>query len=724
MSTGKLTLLLLCFCLLGNYALGQKKNAAYQYHIKRATSAIKIDGVMDEAAWQRADTAADFFMVLPMDTSRANIKTSVRMTYDDNNLYVLAVCYTPGAGPYMVQSLKRDFDFQKNDNFIFFIDPFDARTDGFSFGANAAGGQWDGSMYEGGKVDLSWDNIWSSSVKNYGDRWVFECAIPFKSIRYKKGTRNWGINFSRNDLVNSEKSSWTPIPRQFPTAALAYTGTLVWDEDPPVASSNISVIPYLLGGLSKDFEKGTPVSWRKDAGGDAKVALTSSLNLDLTVNPDFSQVEVDQQVINLNRYELFFPEKRQFFLENGDLFSNFGYSDIRPFFSRRIGLNAPIRFGTRLTGKINKDWRVGVMDLQTGEATVGASAAQNYGILTFQRRVFSRSNIGILFVNRDATGSTPASGVAGSAYNRNVGVEYNLASSNNIWTGKLLGLKSFSPGVKGHDFVAAGHLQYLSKYWTLYLQDEHVGKNYNAEVGYVPRSGYNKISPLILHNFFPKSGAVLIHGIQLSSTYYFDEAFKRTDNESILSYVITFRNRSSLSFSGLDTYVKLLRPFDPTNTGQGSLATGTEHHWNTADVQFVSKPQNVFTYLFDASWGGYYDKGTRLSLSGQVGYRFQPYVNLTLNTTYIDLHLPLPYGQNSFWLVGPRADVTFTNSLYFTTFVQYNQQVNNVNINTRLQWRYRPASDIFIVYGDNSIPSPFTVKNRQLVVKWTYWWNI
>jgi hypothetical protein len=678
---------------------------------------------MDEPDWLQADSADNFYMVLPMDTSHSVVRTQVRMTYDNNNLYIVAICYNKLPGPLMVESLKRDFDFQKNDNFVLFMDPFDAQTDGFSFGANAAGAQWDGSMYAGGSVDLSWDNRWTSAVKSDPEKWVWEAAIPFKSIRYKKGITEWGINFSRNDLKTTEKSSWTPIPRQFPTASLAYTGTLVWDEPPPAAGTNISIIPYALGGIMKDYTNKTPPTFRHDFGGDAKVSLTSSLNMDLTVNPDFSQVEVDQQVINLDRYELFFPEKRQFFLENGDLFSNFGYSDIRPFFSRRIGLNTPIRFGTRLTGKINKDWRMGLMDVQTGRSDINGAAAENFGVLTLQRRVFSRSNIGFIFINKDAT-SPPLQGGSNTLYNRTIGMEYNLASSNNLWTGKFLSLKSFTPDVIHDDYIIAGNLQYTSKYWTLYLQHEYVGKNYNAEVGYVPRNGYNKISPLILHSFLPKSGKILSHGVQFASTFYFDEAFKRTDNESSLSYIITFRNKSVISFTGYDDYVKLLRPFDPTNTGKENLPIGFENHWNHLDLQFTSKPQSIFTYLFDAQYGGYYDSGTRVSTTGQVGYRFQPYVNIALNGTYADLRLPAPYGRNKFLLVGPRVDVTFTNTLYFTTYVQYNDQIKNLNVNTRLQWRYKPASDLFIVYGDNSQPSPFTVKNRQLVIKWTYWWNI
>jgi hypothetical protein len=285
----------------------QKKNEAYRYPIRKASSAVLIDGVLDEPVWQEAAVATDFFMVLPMDTSKARVKTEVRMTYDDQQLYLIVVNHHALPGPYMVESLRRDFAFGKNDNFLLFMDPFDDQTNGFSFGANAAGAQWDGMMYEGGRMDLSWDNKWYSVVKNYEDRWVFEASIPFKSIRYKKGITRWGINFSRLDLKTTEKSAWAPVPRQFPTASLAYSGILEWDQPPPDPGTNISLIPYALMGLSKDFQKDTPYDYRGDIGADAKIAVTSSLNLDLTVNPDFSQVEVDRQVTNLSASNSSFP---------------------------------------------------------------------------------------------------------------------------------------------------------------------------------------------------------------------------------------------------------------------------------------------------------------------------------------------------------------------------------------------------------------------------------
>ena len=727
--------------------LAQKKNESYQLHISRATSPIVVDGVADEAAWQAAEVATDFWMVLPMDTSRAHVRTDVRMAYDDHNMYLSAVCYHGNvAGPYIVESLRRDWSFGRNDNFIFFMDTFDDQTNGFTFGTNAAGAQWDGLLYEGGKANLSWDNKWTSVVRNYADRYVLELAIPFKTIRYKRGISRWGINFSRQDLKTTEKSSWTPIQRQFPTASLALTGVLVWDQPPPQPGPNISLIPYALSGLTRDYRNNIPTQSRFDAGLDAKVAITSSLNLDLTVNPDFSQVDVDQQVTNLDRYELFFPEKRQFFLENGDQFTNFGYATLRPFFSRRIGLGGvPIRFGARLSGKLNKDWRIGIMDMQTGRVDNGVAGveplpAQNFAVVALQRRVSARSNIGLIFVNKESLSYTPTTDKpAYSRFNRNFGLEYNLASSNNFWTGKALYVKSFSPRPDGPDqtgsnAVYAANLQYNTRRWLISGQVESVGKNYTAEAGYVPRRGYERVLATLAYTFLPTGSGVLSHGPTLNSAYFFDPAGRRTDNTSFLGYTVTFRSKSVFTGWVATDYVRLLQPFDPTNSGRETLATGTEHNWNSWGTEFDSKPQSLFTWGFSSRYGGYYANGTRLNLTADLGYRFQPYVSLAASASYNDIRLPQPWGKTTFWLVGPRFDLTLTNTLYLTTFVQYNEQQKNMNVNARVQWRYKPASDFFLVYTDNYLPNSaqigqdvpgfFSVKNRALVLKWTYWWNI
>lgn len=719
----RLTLIYILISLSFN-VFSQKKNEQFELKIKPASSEIKIDGIMNEGAWQDADLASKFFMVQPMDTSYAKIRTDVKMSYDKDFLYIIAICYHE-PGPYFVESLRRDFTFGKNDNFLLFMDPFDDQTNGFSFGSNAAGAQWDGIMYEGSKVDLSWDNKWESVVKNYEDKWVFEAAIPFKSIRYKPGIKKWGINFSRMDLKSTEKSSWAPVPRQFATASLAYTGNLVWDQAPPVPGQNISLIPYTLGGLSSNHLL-NPIKRdrRGEIGGDVKIALNSSLNLDLTVNPDYSQVEVDRQVPNLERFELFFPERRQYFLENGDLFSNFGYQNIRPFFSRRIGLGVPISYGARLSGKINKDLRVGLMNMQT-EETGASDPAQNFTVLALQRRVFARSNIGGIFINKQSLNFDDANAAAGiSKYNRVAGIEYNLASSTNTWTGKAVTMKSFSPNGGNNDIMQAANLRYWTGNWDISWQHEYVGRDYNAEVGFVPRRGYINLNPQIGYLFFPKKGQILSHGPKLFSANYFDENFKSTDNTNYLAYNINFRSRSTLTGWIANDYVKLQRPFDPTNKGGATLATGTEHSWEAFGLEYSSRPQSLFTMALSTRYGGYYANGNRLNISSELGYRFQPYVSVALSSSYNDIRLPQPWNTTKFWLIGPRLDVTMTNKLFFTGFVQYNEQSDNINLNTRLQWRYKPASDLFIVYTDNYLPAPFSVKNRFIVLKMTYWWNI
>ena len=674
--------ILLCSGSLLTYA--QKKNSQFELHIRKTTEPIIIDGAMNDAAWQQAETAGNFFMVLPMDTSHAHVNTEVKMTYDKENLYIIAICHLPQEKtPYMVESLRRDFSFLKNDNFIFFLDPFNDLTNGYTFGANAAGAQWDGTLYEGGKADLAWDNKWVSVVKNYDDKWIFEAAIPFKTIRYKKGITEWGVNFSRLDITAAEKSSWTPIPRQFPTASLAYTGQLVWDQPLPDPGLNLSIIPYALTGVSKDYITDNKASFRKEIGADAKITLTSSLNLDLTVNPDYSQVEVDKQVTNLDRFELFFPERRQFFLENNDLFGNFGFTNIRPFFSRRIGLGVPISFGARLSGNIDKNWRMGVMDMQTKKIKETGLPAQNFTVLALQRKVFARSNIRMIFINKQSLNYEPGKDSTKPQYslcNRNIGAEYNLASSNNVWTGKVMLLKSFTPGKNNNSFTNAAFLQYFSRHWTVGFQQEYVGKQYSAEVGYVPRTNYIKLNPYVNYLFFPKKkGTVLSHGPKYNGTYYNNSSFKKTDYENILLYIFNLRDQSIFDVWVANSYTQLLQPFDPTNSNKDSLAAGTEHRWKAFGIEFFSKPQRLLTYNISTRFGGYYANGNRYNVTADIGYRFQPFVGITLSTTYNDIHLPAPWNNTRFWLIGPRVDITFTNKLFLTTFVQYNNQQKNIN---------------------------------------------
>lgn len=702
----------------------QKINSNYVLHIRQALDKIAIDGVLNEQSWQTADVAKDFYQILPMDTGHAWAKTEVRMCYDDKNIYLSAICYDSLKGHYVVESMRRDFSFGKNDNFLVFIDPFDDQTNGFSFGCNAAGAQWDGMMYDGGKMALSWDNKWESVVKNYDDRYVFEAAIPYKSIRYKKGITQWGINFSRLDLKLNEKSSWAPVTRQFPSASLAFTGILQWDKPPPDPGLNISLIPYGMAGGYKDTNDGMKKEFDWDVGMDAKISVTPSLNMDLTVNPDFSQVEVDRQVTNLSRFELFYPEKRQFFLENSDLFANFGFRGLRPFFSRRIGLNSPIQFGGRLSGKVNKNWRVGAMDIQTGKVDEDSVPAQNFAVFAVQRQIFSRSNIAFLLVNRQTNNfNTYRDDSLFTEYNRNVGLEYNLASADNIWKGKFMVHKTFTPDVKGDDFTHAVNLEYKKRHINVEWMSQYVGENYNAEVGFVPRKGYWNLSPELSYKFFPKSKKVVSHGPRMGMGAFFDKSFKMTDMETFFAWITEFLNRSEVGAFVSYDYVELLAPYDPTNSGGDTLARGTTHNWNAFGIFYESTQASLFTFNFMTRYGGYYN-GTRGSITGGMGLRFQPFGSISVDFSYNNIQLPEPYKSEDFWLISPKLDLTLSNKIFFSTYVQYNEQADNLNLNARFQWRFLPASDIFLVYTDNYYPLDFNVKNRALVFKITYWYNI
>jgi len=713
--------------------VAQKKNAGIKYYIHKATDSIKIDGRLTEQSWKNAQVAEKFAMVLPMDTSVANVPTEVRMTYDQNNLYLFATCKKVGKGENMVESLKRDWSFLKNDNFVLFMDTYGDLNSGFAFGVNAAGAQYDGTMYDGGSLDLNWDNIWTSVVYNDSSKYLLEASIPFKSIRYKSGAQEWGINFSRNDLNNTEKSSWAPMPRQFPTASLAYTGVLAWDAPLPAHQSNFSLIPYIKTGVSKEFANndGTKINsaslTNQEYGLDAKISLSSSLNLDLTVNPDFSQVEVDRQVSNLSRFELFFPEKRQFFLENADLFSNLGFENVRPFFSRRIGINTHIDFGARMSGRIDNNWRIGVMDMKTSLDEASRTPAQNFAVLALHRKLFKKSSIELFYIDKTAIDFKPMEQniimSAGNRYNRNFGFEYNLAPKNNTWSGKTIFIKSFTPDKIGKDFVNAANLQYSNRKILVSWQHEIVGNNYNAEVGYVPRNNYVKFTPSITKLFFPKSGSILSHGPQLTTTFYFNTNLDLTDNTKLFNYLITFRNRSTFASVIQNDYVELLSPFDPTRIGKVPLAAHTKHQWSSTGFDWISAPQHTLTYALSTRVGGYYANGNLLSVTGNIGYRIQPFLNFDLAATYNHIELPQPWGNNNFLLVGPKVDITMTNKLFFTAFYQYNQQTKNINFNTRFQWRYKPVSDLFIVYTDNYYIGPVFVKNRAVVFKLTYWWN-
>ena len=702
---------------------GQVNTNNYRLPIQKTNEKIKIDGILDEITWKNTALADDFFMITPIDTGKATQFSEARMSFDEENLYISIIFFnTSTQGEYVVESLKRDFSFGKNDNFLVAIDPFNNQNTGFVFGLNSYGAQWDGTIFNGRNVDLNWDTKWYSAVQLDEEKWRCEIAIPFKSIRYNEDISEWGINFSRLDLKASEKSSWAPVPRQFPSITLAYTGSLVWKTPPPKQSRNISLIPYLSNNLSSK-NKATPNNDFK-VGGDLKYSLTSALNLDVTINPDFSQSEVDQQVTNLDRFELFFPEKRQFFLENADLFSNFGYRSIRPFFSRRIGLNSPIQAGVRLSGNLDENWRIGLMDIQTRQDEELNVAAENFGVVTLQRKVFDRSDISALFVNKQAIGLNENQNNA-SKYNRNIGLEYNYFSADNFWNGKLLFLKSLSSLASEQGEVFASHIGYQSTRWNWRIQQEYISGDYSAEVGFIPRNNYIKLQATGGYLYYTKKDIPLLsHGPRAGRTYYFDTDFDKKDETQQFDYLFNFKDRSRFTLGIRRQHIELLSDFDPLQTLISKLASGTKHQWNSFTISYDAKPQKRFTYSAEVITGGYYDNGKRNAFLGEFGYRFQPYLELSSLVNYNQIDLPAPWNTNSFWLLGLKSNLTLTNNIFFSNLFQYNEQLGLWNFNSRFQWRYKPASDIFLVFNSNEISVPKVETGWNLTLKVNYWINL
>jgi len=690
-------------------------NKDFVYRAKKMKSVIHIDGVIDEEDWMEAQRATDFYRVLPIDTGFAYQQSEIRMTYDDKAFYLAVTFFDTIPGKRIMESFRRDFEFYNNDNFLVFFDTFLDQTNGFSFGVSASGAKWDGIMSEGAASNKNWDCKWESEVKHYPDRWTAEMRIPFKSVRYPSGCQQWNVNFSRLDLKSNEKSAWAPVPRQFPTASLAYAGVLKFDQPLPASKMQLSLIPYIFGGYSNDYENHTGAEYRKDFGFDAKVGFSSSMNLDLTYNPDFAQVEVDQQVTNIDRFELFFPEKRQFFLENSDLFANFGAHNATPFFSRRIGLDAPVIAGARLSGKIGNDWRIGFMNMTTQKTD--EYLARNFTVASVQKKVFTRSNFGFIFVNKEYF-NQPADT---TMFNRVFGFDYNLASKNNIWNGKFYYHRSFQPENPGKQFSQGASLNYSTKHVQIEFGQRSVGENFLAETGYVTRTGYHHLGPEITYLFVPNK-RVVSHGVKFESNLYFNTDYHEIDHENTLSYQFEFKDRSQLKLGYKDYFVELQEDFDPTHISEQYLPAGSKYKFGSPFIHYESTRKTLFNWSAEASKGTFYS-GNMQYIQGILGYRFQPYVNMSVNFNYTDMDLGQPFEPTKFWLIGPKVDVTFTDKLFWSTFVQYNEQIDNMNINMRLQWRYQPVSDIFLVYTDNYIPGSWNSRNRAVVLKMTYWFN-
>ncbi|MEM9326547.1 MAG: DUF5916 domain-containing protein [Bacteroidota bacterium] len=708
---------------------------SYQLKIAQTDEQINIDGQMDEEVWKQADVASDFWLKFPRDGVRAEKRTEVRATYDDRFLYILAVCYD--TDKYVVQTLKRDSRFFDGDAFGIVIDPVNERTNGFLFGVSPYNAQTEDILSQSafGNLNYSWDNRWYSQVVRHHDRWVVEIAIPFKTLRFETGLATWGINFFRNDLKTNEYHSWTPMPVNFDLTDLGYTGALLWDQAPKKTGTNVSLIPYARTSYVQDQEvEPSEQDVEFDAGLDAKVALSSSLNLDLTLNPDFSQVDVDVQQTNLTRFSLRFPERRPFFLENSDLFANFGVPPARPIFTRRIGLDEealpiPILFGARLSGNIGKDFRIGVLNLQT--QTEAERDGQNYTIAAVNQRLFTRSVLKGYISNRQAV--VEGEGFNSNDYSRNAGIEFNYLNLPGTWN--VLGALHLSEkagfGLGTFRNLAGG---YDGRNFSFFVDYFGITNDYFADIGFIPRlSNYDALNDTTIHlgyehiyanmgyTWRPEKGAIIAHGFEIQNVQDWQVDWTFNERRTELGYEVQFRNTSSVFVGVEDNDTRLL--FHTSFTDGEPLPPG-KYTYLRGSMGYESDARKSLAFTTELEVGQFYN-GTLNRYSAGLIYRIQPWANFNLTLEQNFLRLPGPYGEVDLTLANLRAEVNFSTNLFWTTFLQYNTQAENFNINSRLQWRFAPMSDVFLVYSDNYETSPLLQenKNRALVLKVNYWFT-
>ncbi|MFM2269351.1 MAG: hypothetical protein RL757_2792 [Bacteroidota bacterium] len=718
----------------------------YQMPIKKAVKKITIDGKLDETDWQSATTSSDFWEFYPRRDGKAKRKTTARLVYDNDFLYVSFVC--EDSVNYVISTLKRDVGFWDSDGVCVILDPINTHTNSFRFGVSPYGVQSDALIGAPSEESEEWDTKWYAETQRTATNWTVEIAIPFKSLRYDVNKTTWGIQFVRNDTKHGQYHTWTPVPVQFDGIHTSYTGALVFDAKPPAARSNVTVLPYFSTGVDKDYTlPNGKINNKTGIGVDAKIALTPSLNVDLTLNPDFSQVDVDEQVTNLTRFDVQFPERRPFFLENSDILSQFGIPPARPFWSRTIGLDdnrraVPILYGLRLSGNVNPSLRVNAMnlhtisDFKTGEgqnftAVAGQQALDNHG-----------SFFKGLFLNRQTMNDFDK---VAATYSRNYGAETYVVTKNQKW-GAWFGYHlSAKPNVERKS-NAMGSTGFEYKGENLYVLNDffHSGKNFYNDMGFnarienydaardtVIRLGFRHNYTEINYTIRPKSSKLVnvhVSGVENFGVWNTDGSLNEWFDR--FRHFITFKNTSELKLRLDYNFINL--PF-ATEFLDGVLIQPKRYHYWTPSIEYSSDTREKLLYGCKIQYGGFYG-GKRSAVVGNVEYRFQPYGVFSLGAEYNELQFlqANEVVRGNFWLIQPKLELNFNRNFFWTTFLQFNTQNADLNINSRVQWRFRPMSDFFLVYSDDYLTTQNPLGNRLrltpqykgLVMKINYWLNL
>ncbi len=729
---GKIHFILVAALVISLSANAQKRSVT----ARLVSTDLVIDGKLDEAVWQRQEPSGGFTQYFPTDTLPATNDSNIRILYDKDAIYIGLTMQT-SSDQFVVNSLRRDYRGSGIDNIAVMFDTFNDGNNAFIFGMTPLGVQREGLITNGGATrndyQFSWDAKWQGEAYISDGYYSLEMAIPFNSLKFENNTTKWGFRVHRFDMQTNETSVWVPIPQNQILGSLAFTGELEFEQPLSDSKTSVALIPFLTAGSSKDFENATPKSSFSSIGGDVKIPVGKGMNLDLTFNPDFSQVEVDNFITNLTRFEVSLPERRQFFIDNNDLFGAFGGGrDANPFFSRRIGIAKDnegntiengITAGMRLTGKLNDKLRVGVLSIQTESDLDNGIPSNNNSMIALQQKVFSRSNISAFIINRE---SSESENTDYEKYNRVSGVDYNLASADNTYVGKFYTHKSLSPGDTDGNLSVGTNLQYNTRTWSGFLDAIYIDEEFVSDLGFIPRKGILKWGGKIGYRIWPKKGVFNSHSFDTfqSYTHLSSLDYIQTDYIRNIGYEGRLNQQGQIELSINNRYTFLTDEFSPIRQDEASpLPANSEYNYTSVRFQFQSDPRKLFSYNLQTDIGEFFN-GTKSSLETRLSFRVQPKLNVGLNSNIDRIDLPEDYGNATIVLISPRIDYTFNRSLFWSTLIQYSNQRDNLGINSRLQWRFAPLSDLFLVYNDNYFVNQWGPRSRSINLKLTYWLNI
>jgi len=705
-------------------ALGTTAVAAPSLQAYKLSQAPILDGqVQGDAAWQGAKPGTGFTQVRPDEGQPATQRTEVFIGYTDTALYVGVICYDDNPEGIISSENRRDASLGDSDSFQVLIDGFKDSQNGFIFGTTPAGIEYDAQVTGESVLTTNWDTTWQVRAQVSEIGWSAEMEIPFKALRYGAGeVQNWGINFQRNIRRNNEVTYWSPLPRQFNLMRVSMAGTLAGLHVP--AQRNFKVTPYALVKTQRGGTLPDGTHTKGEAGVDVKYSVTRSLTLDATYNTDFAQVEADDFQVSLDRFSIFFPEKRPFFLENAGYFQVGSPRDIEMFFSRRIGVAAngmpiPVQGGARLSGSIGSSTNVGFLHMRT-EAVEGIAPQNDFTVLRVNQLLPNRSSIGVFVSNRDGDGSYIASN--DDDYNRSYAIDGRWGIGDHTLISGFLA-KTDTPGLRGRDHAGALRFNYDSENWSSSAAYTEVGNEFRPEVGFLSRRDYRRGDIRFLRRIRPDDLWGLLElrpHIQYRGIWdfegYHESGYLHMDNHWEFKNDIEFHTGLNFTHEGVQT---------PFTLVPGVTIPVGEYDHHEADLVFMTNQSLPWSFRTNIKFGGFYG-GDRVTLTPSVRYRPADRFSAELSYDYNDIDLPAPNQQFYLNLARLRLTYYFSSKVALQGLVQYNERDDLVATNLRFSWLQSANSGLYLVYNEVDDDSPMgpPTPRRELILKYSYIFDV